>query len=81
MPQAEKMPGIVRVSVSRPNRSAGAHPRPYLIHEFYFRDRESLRKALASEAGQAAGSALMEFASEYAQIILSEHVEEYRPAR
>lgn len=79
VPLAEQMPGIRRVAVSRPYGAADDRKRPYLMHEFFFDDRLALREALASPAGQQAGAALMEFAGDYAQVVLAEHLEEARP--
>lgn len=79
VPLAEQMPGLRRVAVSRPYGTADNRERPYLMHEFFFEDRQALREALASPAGQKAGAALMEFAGQYAQVVLAEHLEEARP--
>lgn len=76
IPLAEQMPGLVRVVVSRPYGGLGEAARPYLTHEFFFQDRQALRSAMRSPAGQAAGRALMDFAGDHAQILFAEHHEE-----
>lgn len=75
---AEKMPGLRRVSVSRTVETLLGPAAPYLIHEFYFDDLAAARSAMASPEGQAAGRALMGFASGSVGLLLAEHLEEDR---
>ena len=73
--QAERMPGLRRVVVSRPTGAPAAPPQYQLIHEFFFDDIDSLQAAMTSPEGQAAGRALMTFASAEAELLFAEHLE------
>jgi uncharacterized protein (TIGR02118 family) len=79
VPLAEKMPGIRRVTVSRVVGAPGEGCDLHLVHEFFFRDKEALTRAMLSPEGQAAGRALMSFAGEHATLCFAEHLEEDRP--
>ena len=79
VPAAEQMPGIRRVAVSRAVESLAGPADLYLVHEFFFDSLASARQAMASAAGQAAGRALMSFASENVTLCFAEHLEEDRP--
>jgi uncharacterized protein (TIGR02118 family) len=76
--QAEKMPGLRRVSVSRVRGSLIEQTHIHLIHEFFFDDESALRHALASDEGQIAGRALMQFAADSVTLVMAEHLEEAR---
>ena len=76
---AERMRGIVRVGVTRVYGSPSSEADLHLIHEFYFENEESLRLAMLSDEGQAAGQALLSFAAELVTIVFAEHLEESRP--
>ena len=77
MPQAERMPGLQRVSVSRIHGGVDAEASElYLIHELYFDGRRSLETAMASEAGQKAGAILVAIAGEDVQLLFAEHQED-----
>lgn len=76
--KAEKMPGLRRVSVSRVVGAPGGATDLHLIHEFYFNDLTDLQSAITSEAGRAAGQALMGFAGDYVTLAFAEHLEEDR---
>lgn len=60
---AEKMPGLLRETVSEvEDYLLGSQGHRYVkIHEFYFESREALNNALNSEEGQAAGAWLHQF--------------------
>ena len=77
---AEQMPGLRKVAVSRivggPDQETDLH----LVHELFFDDLDSLRRAMVSPEGQAAGHALMAIAPQHVTICFSEHLEEARPA-
>ena len=75
---AEKMPGLRRVSVSRILGGPGGEVDLHLVHEFYFDNLTAVQEAMASPEGQAAGKALMEFASESVTLLFAEHLEEAR---
>ncbi|OGO10912.1 MAG: hypothetical protein A2Z66_14650 [Chloroflexi bacterium RBG_13_66_10] len=80
VPAAEQMPGIRRVTVSRPLESLSGPSDLYLVHEFFFDNLPLAREAMTSPAGQAAGRALMSFAAENVSLCFAEHLEEDRPA-
>lgn len=77
VPQAERMPGLRRISVSRvTGRVEKTESGLYLVHEFYFDDRAALEQAMASEAGQQAGRTLVSLAGESVQLLFAEHMED-----
>ncbi|MGA9192054.1 MAG: EthD family reductase [Anaerolineales bacterium] len=78
--QAERMPGLRRVAVSRVGARLIEQTQIHLIHEFFFEDESALRQALASPEGQAAGEALMRFAARDITLVMAEHLEEARGA-
>jgi uncharacterized protein (TIGR02118 family) len=78
---AERMPGILRVAVTRIYGGPKGSHNLHMIHEFYFQDSESLHEAMVSKEGQAAGQALLSFASEEVTIVYAEHLEEARPLK
>jgi uncharacterized protein (TIGR02118 family) len=73
---AEKMPDIRRVTVSRISGGVSNAGDVYLVHEFYFDDAESMRRAMASGHGQKAGKLLMGFAADIVSICFAEHWED-----
>jgi uncharacterized protein (TIGR02118 family) len=76
VPAAERMPGIRRITVSRAMESLGGPLDLYLVHEFFFESLLDARNAMASPSGEAAGRALMAFASGAVTLCLAEHLEE-----
>jgi uncharacterized protein (TIGR02118 family) len=76
--QAEQMPGLRRVAVSRVGGRLIEQTQIHLVHEFFFEDESALRLALASPEGQAAGEALMRFAARDVTLVMAEHLEEAR---
>jgi len=76
--QAEAMPGLRRVSVSRVVGGPSGEVDLQMVHEFYFDDLQALQQALASPEGKIAGKALMSFAAEHVTICFVEHMEEAR---
>lgn len=73
---AEKMPGIRRVTVSRINGGLSDVVDFHLVHEFYFDNAESMRRAMASTNGQEAGRILMSFAADIVTLCFAEHWED-----
>ncbi len=73
---AEKMPGIRRVTVSRINGGLAEAVDFHLVHEFYFDNAESMRRAMASSSGQNAGRILMSFAADIVTLCYAEHWED-----
>ncbi len=80
VPQAEKMPGIRKVIVSRVVEQLSGAADLYLVHEFLFEDLAAARQAMSSVQGQAAGRALMSLAGGNVAISFAEHLEEERHA-
>lgn len=76
VPQAEKMPGLQRVSVSRIQGALSQASDVYLLHELYFKDRRALDTAMASPQGQSTGRLLMEIAGSQVEVLLAEHQED-----
>lgn len=75
---AEKLPGIKREAVSRIYAAPSEEVECYLLHEFFFENREALRAAMLSLEDQATGKALISFAGDLVTIIFAEHFEEGR---
>ena len=75
VPLAEKMPGLRRVMVGRVTGSPAGGAETLLVHELLFDDFASLQAAMTSPAGQAAGSALIQFAGAKAELLFAEHLE------
>jgi uncharacterized protein (TIGR02118 family) len=76
--QAEQMPGLRRVAVSRVHDRLAERVPIHLIHELFFDDEAALHRALASPSGRAAGEALMRFAARDVTLVTAEHLEESR---
>ena len=75
VPLAERMPGVRRVVVGRTVGAPGLLPDILLVHELHFDDLDSLRRAMVSPEGQAAGRALMSFAASRADLFFAEHLQ------
>jgi len=75
VPRAERMPGLRKVVVSRPVGAPGGEVQVVLLHELFFDDLESLRSAMVSPEGQAAGRALMDLAPGQVELFFAEHLE------
>ncbi len=73
---AEKMPEIRRVTVSRIHGGIAKGVDFHLVHEFYFENAESMRRAMASPNGQKAGKILMSFAADIVTLCFAEHWED-----
>jgi uncharacterized protein (TIGR02118 family) len=78
VPLGEKLPGLRRISVGRVEAGPEGPSDMHLIHEFYFDDAAALSRALTSPEGQAAGRALMAFASDLVTLCYVDHHEESR---
>jgi uncharacterized protein (TIGR02118 family) len=76
--KAEKMPDLKGVSVTRVYGGPAGEVNIHLIHEFYFEDAQSIRRAMVSPEGQEAGQELLSFAVDYVTICFGEHLEEAR---
>lgn len=77
VPQAERMPGLRRVTISRVIGGVQeGQPDLHLVHELYFDDRTSLEQAMASEQGQEAGATLISIAGESVELLFADHRED-----
>jgi uncharacterized protein (TIGR02118 family) len=76
VPLAEQMPGLRRAVVSRIEGGPGGPAPYYLIHEFFFDDKEALLAAMTSPAGTEAARCLMAFAPKEVALLFAEHMEE-----
>ncbi|RMF49060.1 MAG: hypothetical protein D6755_02900 [Anaerolineae bacterium] len=76
---AERMPGLVRESHTRPHTYLYGMQRLELIQEFYFPDLPALEAALLSDVGQAAGSMLQEITGGRVTVLIAEHMEASLP--
>lgn len=81
VPLAEKMPGLRRIAVSRIVERPNGLIDTQMVHELFFDDLEALRNAMVSDEGQAAGRALMSFASGRVNMYLAEHREDEWPLK
>jgi uncharacterized protein (TIGR02118 family) len=79
VPLADQMPGLRRIAVSRIKERPDGLIDLHMVHELFFDDLEGLRSAMASPEGQAAGRALMSFASERVSLYFAEHLEDDWP--
>ncbi|MBI3286831.1 MAG: EthD family reductase [Chloroflexi bacterium] len=62
MPLVRKIPGLVRVEVSRVSGAPRGEPEYYLMTEMYFADAGALERAMVSPENVEAGKNLMSFA-------------------
>ena len=76
VPLAEKMPGLRRATDGR-IEGGPAGPSPYyLVHEFYFDDKDALVAAMTSPEGKSSARCLMEFAPKDVTLVFAEHLED-----
>jgi uncharacterized protein (TIGR02118 family) len=81
VPLADRMPGLRRIALSRIKERLDGLVDLHMVHELYFDDLPALRRAMASPEGQAAGRALMAFASGRVDLYFAEHREDEWPLR
>lgn len=74
LPLAEKMPGLLKMEVSRLKDIAGISGF-YLQADMYFENIDALNKAMSSDEGKAAGKNIMSFAKDYTVMTIGEIVE------
>ncbi len=78
VPQADRMPGLRRVTVSHVEGGPAGPSDVRLIHELYFDDRAALTAAMSSPEGVAAGEVLVELLGPDAGVVdmlFAEHQE------
>ena len=67
-----KVPGLVKMEVTRDLHAFRGEPEYYLIAEMYWKDKESFEAAMNSEENRAAGKDLMSFARDYVTMVYGE---------
>lgn len=78
IPIAGKMPGLRRMEVAKMVGSPSGDSEYYLMAELYFDDMDSLKAAMSSPEGKAAGKDVMSFARDIVTMTFAE-VEEKEP--
>ena len=71
-PLMRKVPGLVKMEVTRNLQAFRGEPEYYLIAEMYFKSKEAFDAAMASEENKAAGKDLMSFARNYVTMVYGE---------
>ncbi|NJL94616.1 MAG: EthD family reductase [Anaerolineae bacterium] len=75
----EALPGIIRRQANMVQGGPRGKSSYYRILELYFQDFAALDAALTSEAGQAAGRALMSFAGDVVELLFVDVFEAWNP--
>lgn len=75
IPIAKKMQGLVRWTLTKPDRQQGDLENVYLIADLYAETREQLDATLASPEGQAAAADVAKFATGGATFVYGEERE------
>ncbi len=73
-PLAAKMPGLIKMEVSKVYGSPAGESDLYLLCDMYFETKEALKEALSSPEGRAAGKDLMGFAGKIVSMHFAEVV-------
>jgi uncharacterized protein (TIGR02118 family) len=73
---AERMPGLLRESTSRVESMVYGQEDYSLIHELYFESLETLREALSSLEGRAAGRLLQTMTGGQMVLLIADHQED-----
>ncbi len=71
-PLMQKVPGLIRMEVTRNIQAFRGEPEYYMVAEMYFQDKESFDMAMASEENRAASKDLMSFARPYVTMFYGE---------
>ncbi|SEE21020.1 EthD family reductase [Ruania alba] len=75
IPLAQRMPGLVRWTLTKPDRQDGEMAGVYLIADLYAETKEKLDEVLASPEGQAAAADVANFATGGATFVFGEERE------
>ncbi len=73
---AEQMPGLLRETTSRVDFHLYGSPSYQLQHELFFESPDDARKAMASEAGRAAGRILQQLSGGRLVLYFADHRED-----
>ncbi|WP_400162521.1 EthD family reductase [Brevibacillus sp. TJ4] len=73
-PLAAKMPGLVKMEVSKVFGAPGGESDLHLIAEMYFESKEAMMEALSSPEGRASGKDLRSFAGQIVSMHFAEVV-------
>ena len=76
MPLVEQMPDVQRIVVSHTHGGPAGPVDIHLIHEVYFDTLNTLKAAMASPQGVAAGQCLLRLAKKNATLLFAEHMED-----
>lgn len=73
LPLIEKVPYVVKTSLTRFwGAAGGGEPPYYLMYEMYFEDRDKLDAAMRSPENRAAGRDLMSFARDIVTVMFAD---------
>jgi len=72
LPLVDKVPGLVKVEVTRIKRTLVGEPGNFLLAELFFTDEESFRTALGSAENAAVGADAMAFAPKIVTVMIGE---------
>lgn len=76
VPLVEQMPDVQRIVVSHTHGGPAGSVDIHLIHEVYFESLNTLKAAMASPQGVAAGQCLLRLAKKNATLLFAEHMED-----
>ena len=71
-PLMRKVPGLLKMEVTRDLHAFRGEPEYYMIAEMYFKNKETFEAAMNSEENRAAGKDLMSFARDYVTMVYGE---------
>ncbi len=71
-PLAKKIPGLMKLEVSRVFGAPAGEPKFYLMAELYFENRDAMMAGLNSEEGKAAAKDVMGFAGDLIHMMFAE---------
>lgn len=72
IPLAQKMPGLQLIEISRVSGAPMGEPAYYLMAELYFDSMDSVKAAMSSPEGKAAGKNIMSFAGDLVTMMFAE---------